>query len=361
MEIIAKQDPNMPFESKIKDDGVCYFDAEQEPFRIYGIFRDGDCFRRIPESLAQTVNDGVVRCHSHSAGGRVRFVTDSPYIGIKVVYENIPEILPHMALTGSAGFDMFAKEQDTFRYLGVCKPPVDLTLEHEWKKKIEYPGEKIITMNLPIFSTIKKLYIGVKEGSVLKTAPEYRYKKPVVFYGSSITQGGCATNPGGIYESVLSRKLDCDFINLGFSGSARGEDTITEYIKNLDMSLFVLDYDHNAPTIEHLQATHAKMYETIRAAQPELPILIMGSPKYFVNDEFKVRAKIVHETYLKAKANGDRNVYYIPGKELMSLAEDCGTVDKTHPNNLGFFSIAQTLAPVIEKILKEQEGICTST
>lgn len=352
MDYIVKQDPDVTVETKIQREGLCFFDVEKEPFQIYGVFRDGECFRRIPEKVAEAVSEGVYRCHSHSAGGRVRFVTDSPYICVKVEYQTVPEQLRHMAPTGSAGFDMYAEEKDTFRYLGVCKPPLELKTECEWAKAIEYPGEKIITLNMPIFSTVKKLYIGLKEGSVLKPAPRYRITKPVVFYGSSITQGGCTTNPGGIYESLLSRKLNFDYINLGFSGSARGEDAITDYIKNLEMSLFVLDYDHNAPTVEHLQATHAKMFDTIRAAQPELPILILGSPKYFHNEEFTRRAPIVYDTYLKAKARGDNNVYYIPGKELMALAEDNGTVDKTHPNNLGFYSIAQAMAPVVEKILQ---------
>ena len=87
---------------------------------------------------------------------------------------------------------------------------------------------------------------------MLKDAPEYRIKKPVVYYGSSITQGGCASKPGSSYESILSRRFDCDYINLGFSGTAKGEDEIVDYIKGLEMSVFVMDYDHNAPTTEHL-------------------------------------------------------------------------------------------------------------
>ena len=117
------------------------------------------------------------------------------------------------------------------------------------------------------------------------------------------------------------------------------------------MSLFVMDYDHNAPSIEHLQATHGKMFDAIRAAQPDLPILILCSPKYFLNDEFQIRAQIIYNTYQKAKARGDENVYFITGRELMNLVGDNGTVDKCHPTDSGFFSMAYAMAPVIEKIL----------
>ena len=349
MKNIAEVDPNMKVDTNIKREGLCFFDAEQEPFQIYGVFREGDCFRRMPERVARTVNEGVYQIHTHAAGGRVRFVTDSPYVAIKTEY--VTEMMPHFALTGSAGFDMFAEGEGTDRYLGVFKPPINVTTGYESLMPIEYPGEKIITLEMPLYSTVKKLYIGVEEGSVLKAAPKYRTTKPVVFYGSSITQGGCASKPGGSYQSILSRQLDFDYINLGFSGCARGEDTMIDYIKGLDMSLFVMDYDHNAPSIEHLQATHGKMFDAIRVAQPDLPILILGSPKYFLNDEFQIRAQIIYNTYQKAKARGDEIVYFITGRELMNLVGDNGTVDKCHPTDSGFFSMAYAIAPVIEKIL----------
>lgn len=351
MKNIAELDPNMRVDTNIKREGLCFFDAEQEPFQIYGVFREGDCFRRMPEKVAQTVSEGVYQIHTHAAGGRVRFITDSPYIAIKTEY--IPTKLPIFTLTGSAGFDMFAEEKGTSRYLGVFKPPLDVIDGYESLKSIEYPGEKVITLNMPLYSTVKKLYIGVKEGSVLKEAPKYRITKPVVFYGSSITQGGCASKPGSSYQSILSRQLDFDYINLGFAGNAKAEDAMVDYIKCLDMSLFVMDYEYNAPNVDYLQATHTRMFDTIRAAQPNLPILILCSPKYFLNEEFQKRTQVIYNTYKNAKARGDKNVYLITGRELMNLVGDNGTVDITHPTDSGFFSMSYAMMPVIKKILYE--------
>jgi len=349
MKNIAELDPNLKVDTAIEREGLCFLDAEQEPFQIYGVFREGDFLRRMPENIARSVSDGVYHLHTNTAGGRVRFITDSPYIAIKTEY--VPGKMPHFALTGSAGFDMYEDKDGTSKYLGTFTPPFNVTDGYESVKDFEEAGEKIITLEMPLYSSVKKLYIGVKEGSLLKPAPEYRTTKPVVFYGSSITQGGCASKPGSSYQSILSRQLDFDYINLGFSGNAKGEDTMVDYIKGLDMSLFVMDYDHNAPSIEHLEATHDKMFRAIRAAQPDLPILILPRPKYFPNEVERKRAEIIYRTYLDAKAAGDENVYFITSRDLMNLVGDNGTVDNCHPTDSGFFSMACAIAPVIEKIL----------
>lgn len=118
------------------------------------------------------------------------------------------------------------------------------------------------------------------------------------------------------------------------------------------MSVFVLDYDHNAPTTEHLEKTHNKMFKTIRAAQPKLPIIIMLRPKFYLTDEEKVRFEVVHNTYLEAKAVGDENVYFISGKKLMELVGDNGIVDNCHPTDSGFFSMACAVEEVLKEILK---------
>ena len=349
MKDLAELDPNFKVDTKIEREDLYFLDVEQEPFQIYGVFKEGEYFRRMPENIARSVSDGVYQLHTNTAGGRVRFITDSPYIAIKTEYE--PYKAPHFALTGSAGFDMYEEKNGASRYLCTFKPPYDVTDGYEGIKDFAEVEERVITLEMPLYSSVKKLYIGLKKGSVLKAAPEYHTNKPVVFYGSSITQGGCASKPGSSYQSILSRQLDFDYINLGFSGNAKGEDTMVDYIKGLDMSLFVMDYDHNAPNINHLEATHAKMFRAIRAAQPDLPILILPRPKYFLNKAETKRAEIVYNTYLNAKAQGDENVYYITGRELMDMVGDNGTVDYHHPSDSGFFSMACAIAPIIKKIL----------
>ena len=153
------------------------------------------------------------------------------------------------------------------------------------------------------------------------------------------------------YPGIISRAVDCDFVNLGFSGNARGEDEIADYIKNLDMSVFVYDYDHNAPTPEHLEMTHERMFCKVREANPELPVIMMTRPKHYLTDEEKRRRAIVEETFNKAVASGDKNVYFVGGDALTKLCKDEGTVDNCHPTDFGFVSMAWAVEGVMRKIL----------
>lgn len=356
MKTIAEIDSNLKINTSIEREGLCFLDVEQSPFKIYGVFKEDGCFRRMPGTVAKSVSEGVLSLHTNAAGGRVRFITDSPYLAIKTEY--VPGKMSHFALAGSAGFDMYADQEGMSKYLGTFLPPFLVTDGYESVKDFEEPGEKIITLEMPLYSTVNKLYIGVKEGSVLKAAPEYRIMKPVVFYGSSITQGGCASKPGSSYPSILSRQFGFDYINLGFSGSAKGEDAMIDYLKGLEMSMFVMDYDHNAYVMELLIDTHAKMFEAIRAAQPDLPILILPRPKYYPNKLDQERAQVIYNTYLSAKEKGDENVYFISSRELMKIVGDNGTVDNCHPTDSGFFSMACAIAPVMEEIFaKAKQGV----
>ena len=151
------------------------------------------------------------------------------------------------------------------------------------------------------------------------------------------------------YQSIVSRSFDYDYVNLGFSGNAKAEDEIIDYIKNLDMSVFVYDYDHNAPNIEHLKNTHEKMFKAIREKQPLIPIIIMSRPKHFLTEEEKIRRSIIETTYLNAVSSGDKNVYFIDGEALTSMCKDSGTVDNCHPTDFGFASMAAALTDVMRR------------
>ncbi len=350
MKSIAEIDRNLAVETSIKREGLCFYDAEHAPFQIYGIFKENEMFRRIPEKIARSVSEGVYNLHTNTAGGRVCFVTDSPYVAIKTEY--IPGKMPHFALSGSCGFDMYSKYDGVNRYEGTFVPPYNVENGYESILDFEKSQERVVTINFPLYSSVRKLYIGLKEGAMLEAAPRYSVENPVVYYGSSITQGGCASKPGSSYQSILSRRFDCDYINLGFSGNAKGEAEMADYIKGLDMSVFVMDYDHNAPSVEYLEKTHIRMFQKIRAAQPKLPILIMSRPKYYLTETEEIRLGIIQNTYLTAKEQGDENVYFLDGRKLMEVAGDNGTVDNCHPSDSGFFSMACAIGQVFEGILE---------
>lgn len=339
---ISKVDNNFEVETQIDKKDIKFLKIDEAPFKIYGVFKEKGKYRRMPDNIARKVGEGVYLLHTNTAGGRVRFTTDSPYIAIHAKMDGLGK-MPHFALTGSIGFDLYV---DNY-YSKTFVPPFYIKDGYESIFEFEKKEEREITINFPLYSNVSELYIGLQETSFLAEAKPYKNTKPIVYYGSSITQGGCASRPGMAYQSIVSRNFDYDYINLGFSGNAKAEDEMIEYIKNLDMSIFVYDYDHNAPTVEHLAKTHEKMFKAIREKNPLLPVIIMSRPKHFLTEEEKTRRSIIETTYLNAVAAGDKNVYFIDGEALTDLCKDSGTVDNCHPTDFGFASIAKALTEVI--------------
>lgn len=351
MSDITKIDKNFDIEIPKENDNFVFYDVDNEPFKVYGLMRENGAYYRMPIDIANKVNDGVAYLNSNTAGGRVRFITNSKRIRIKTVMHNV-SLMSHFAFTGSAGFDMYINEGENQIYYSTFTPLTDMTEGYESEKEFQSDCEKLVTINFPLYSGVKKLFIGLDKNSKVLPAPDYKLRKPIVYYGSSITQGGCASRPGNAYPAIISRKLDCDYVNLGFSGSAKGEDEMAEYLKNLDMSVFVYDYDHNAHSADYLNQTHKRMFEIIRQANPNLPILMLSRPvPRFKNDDDK-RLEIIKKTYNLAKNSGDNNVYFIDGRDLV-LDEFAETfsVDGTHPNDSGFLSMATVILEKMKQIL----------
>jgi len=353
---IDSLDKNFKVETRIERDGIVFYDALTPPFSLHGLIYENREYVRMPDSVAEktsgpTTRPGSVRALSkNTAGGRLRFITDSPYIAIKA---RVPKFnrMPHMPLTGQCGFDLYTGRGKEARYRGSFIPPVNLEDEFESVIDIAEEGEKEITINFPLYNGVLELYIGLKAECKLLPPISYKTDKPIVYYGSSITQGGCASRPGTCYQAIISRELDADHINLGFSGNAKAEDNIADYIASLPMSVFVYDYDHNAPSLEHYEATHERFFLRFREKQPKTPVVFVTRPKLYLTPAEKKRVEIARATFMRAEKNGDKNVYFIEGSSLMALAGDNGTVDGTHPTDLGFYSMAEGMIPTLKKIL----------
>ena len=118
------------------------------------------------------------------------------------------------------------------------------------------------------------------------------------------------------------------------------------------MSVFVYDYDHNAPNIEHLENTHEKMFKAIRGKNPDLPIICVSKPDK--TSDWEKRREIIRKTVENAIAAGDKNVYFIDGQSFSALCDepDAITVDGCHPNDLGFAMMGKVIGDMIEKVLK---------
>jgi hypothetical protein len=262
-----------------------------------------------------------------------------------------------MPRTGSSGFDLFEVDNGCYTYLNTFVPPADMTDGYESIAYLKGKRERCLEINFPLYNRVDELYIGLREGSYVKEDQKYKYAKPVLYYGSSITQGGCASRPSNSYQGIISHDFDCDHINLGFSGNARGEKEMVDYLCSIDASVFVCDYDYNAPNAEHLRNTHLPLYKAYREAHPDTPIiLISGVNISFSNHDKIERRQIVLDTYNYAVQNGDENVSFIDGHTMFGGREgNIFTVDGVHPNDAGFFRMANIIGRDVEVMLRRSK------
>ena len=208
------------------------------------------------------------------------------------------------------------------------------------------------------YNTVKNVYIGLEKDSTVGEGKPYDIDTPVVFYGSSKTQGGYISRPGNAHPAILSRRLGFDFLNFGFAGGAHGDDAVIAYISSLDMSAFVCDYERDVTSEEYL-ATHKKIYEKIREKHPTLPYIIATStePNIFESDESKASKKaIALDTYRYALSQGDKNVYFSDGDAIFKNGSfvDCYTVDGINITDSASVKLAQMYESIFFKIFGKE-------
>lgn len=353
---VAEFDPNFALNPNVDVSELVWLDAAEPPFVTYGAVSKAP-YLRMPLSIAKTVSEGVHYLAKNTAGIRLRFRTDSPYIAIRCQWER-QERLANMTALGVSGFDLYTVSPDHSQHLldPVFVPPV--LAEHGYASVCRVaPEMQDYILNFPLYNGVEKLYIGVHRDAKFETPATYTNSLPVVFYGSSITQGGCASRPGNCYQNYLSRMLDMDYVNLGFSGCGKAEDAMVAYLKDLPMSVFVSDYDYNAPNPDYLRETHHKMYRAIREANPVLPYIMVSKPNHYGVATDIARRQVIMESYLQAKATGDENVYFIDGASFFAGEEfDAHMVDGCHPNDLGFYKMAKGMYPLLHKLLVLSRG-----
>lgn len=355
----------------VTDPDVRWVDVKKSTFSIYGAEWDEkeNRYRRVPTDVARGISESLDVLSEMVSGARITFQTDSPYIALKGV-------LSYTGFTGQTtifnryGFAIY----DGKRYSGTICPekveiPPDGTVAPERGVAYDIPdmvfdgmkpfynktGMRKVTIYMPLTCGVSALYIGVKKGSKVRKYQPYKKVDPIVFYGSSITQGCCASRPGLDYIGLLTKWLNVDTYNLGFGGNAFGETAMAEYMASKKASVYVMDYDHNAKTPQQLRDTHYPFYKILRDKHPKTPILFITRPsvEYFQPAEMEERKQIVIETFERAKKEGDNNVWFIDGATLYGKVDrDVCCADTCHPTDIGFYRMAKTIYPVLKEILK---------
>lgn len=315
-------------------------------------------YDRLPARAQAVVREPVWDLSRHSAGLCARFVTDAPVIQARWTLRAESLAMPHMPATGVSGLDLYARtDQGPWRWLAVGVPQTFPTSQVQLVTGLPL-GRREYLLYLPLYNGVSAVEIGLPPGSHLEKAPARPTgrRRPLVFYGTSITQGGCASRPGMVHTALLGRWLDCPIINLGFSGNGRMEPEITELMAELDAAVYVIDCLPNMAAQEVAERT-VPLVQTLRRARPAAPIVLVEDRSYsnaFFLDSARQgnldRRAALRAAHSALIAQGVGDLHYLAGEEL--LGEDGeGTVDASHPTDLGFMRQAQAFLPLLQRLL----------
>jgi lysophospholipase L1-like esterase len=357
----VKLDPHMAIR-QVGDEPLKWLSPKDKPFHLAGFywFEQDNKYRRLPAapsaSLPQQVNE-LANC---TAGGQIRFRTNSSKLSIKVKLSGIGNMY-HMTATGQCGFDCYIGEIGQQRYCSTTRFDHTKTEYESMLFESSTKRQQCITLYFPLYQGVEEIWIGVDPDAEVSEVPSYISDKRIVIYGTSITQGGCANRPGMAYPHILSRSIPLEFINLGFSGNGKGEPEVAKVISEIDNpALFVLDYEANVGTYERMEATLPEFIRILRSKHTTTPILVLSkirnAAECFSTDAENRRHRMRHiqmEIVEQLRQSGDRHVHFLDGGDL--LGEDFAecTVDGIHPTDLGFHRMAHRLLPVIQNLLTD--------
>ena len=340
---------------------MTFYSVWEAPCLIHGVIPEGVAARRfirLPDDVVPHLSD-IGKSHAdRPTGMRTRVFTDAPAIAVCAKLQPGTPNAESASLRCLSGFDIYLGGAGQRRFTNVTAVPrngecVATTVCHVNNHNAALRDWMV---HFPCYTRVEEVYIGIPNGANIQTPPPYTYTDPVVFYGPSITQGATCTRAGNTYPSVLSRWMNFDYINMGLSGSCLAEPELGHWLSKQKMSVLVYEYEHNAPDPAHLLATHEPFFKIIRAAQPDLPIVMLprpnNNPDYFYIGEVARRKSIVYRTYENARKAGDQRVWYVDGDDLLAGPDpDACTVDGSHPNDLGYFRMATAIAPALRAAL----------
>ncbi|RKP58293.1 hypothetical protein D7Z26_02000 [Cohnella endophytica] len=337
-----------------------WLSPDEPPFQIAGFawWAKERKYRRLPVVAPGAIREILDELANHTSGGQIRFRTNATKLAIRVKLF-APNTAEHIPATAVNGFDCYLGAPGEQQYFGTTRFPHDAdhyeyVFFHDQEATMRY-----VTLNFPLFQGVHEVRIGVNPGADLLEFPTYASDRKVVLYGTSITQGGCASRPGMSYTNILSRRFDREFINLGFSGNGQGDPEIATFMSEIDdPGCIVIDYDANNPNIDNLIRTMPEFLRILRSRHAEVPILVLSRIPYGYEHVLTssrqdriARRDYQRELVEELRSRGDRFIEFYDGAVLTGdLWNEC-TVDGVHPTDLGFMRIADRLTPILKSIL----------
>lgn len=311
-------------------------------------------FDRFPAEAEGKVPPAVWGLSRDSAGMAARFKSDSPKIAVRYVLSKDRLAMPHMPATGVSGVDLYARDdRGTWRWVNVTFP------EAKSVESVLLSGNdraREFLLYFPLYNGVEKLEIGVSPDKAFEGhAPR---PKPIVFYGTSITHGACASRPGMVHTAILGRMLDRPVVNLGFSGNGRMDTGVGDLLAVTDAAAFVIDCLPNMDANLVRERT-VPFVKALRQARPDVPIVLVEDRRNTNSwihpsrsDHHTKNHAALRDAFVTLKKDGIGKLHYIPGDDLLGDDSE-GATDGSHPNDLGFMRQAKAFRPVLEKALAE--------
>lgn len=357
---VLRLDANMRI-PQLGDQGLEWYSPLEQPFYVagFGWLKEKQQYRRLPANPAWVLPEAVDQIANCTAGGQIRFTTNAVSLSIKVKLSSAANMY-HMPATGQCGFDCYIGEPGEQFYCSTTRYDAKQT-EYESVMFTDMDrAYRSVTLNFPLYQGVQEVWIGLDPSAQIAPPPAYDNSEKIIFYGTSITQGGCATRPGMAYPNILSRRVNREFLNLGFSGNGKGEPELAHILAEIpDPACLVLDYEANCVSTESLQTTLPEFIRIYRNKHPYTPILVISCITYAkeryseaLRLEKEERKGVQRRTVELLRENGDDNIYFYDGSTLLGEQAHETTVDGVHPTDLGFLLMADGLAPVLKEILE---------
>lgn len=358
--VLEQFDRNMRM-TGTREEGLIWRDPKEGPFHLGGFpwIAEEGVYRRMPLHPEEPLPQAVNWLADHTAGGHIRFRTNSREVHIRVRLKDRANMY-HMAPTGQCGFDCYIGGPGEEKFAGTATLRPE---EPEYTARLVAFTEQELrsfTLYFPLYQGVEEVYVGLEEAAEVLAPIPFAEDRPVVIYGTSITQGGCASRPGMAYPNILSRGMKREIVNLGFSGSGKGEPEVARVMASLPApACLVLDYEANCDGLERLQVTLPVFIKILRDRHPHVPIAVITRirpPKADWDAEFR-DAMLARRTYQlelveALRQEGDRFIFGIDGYRLLGEQYAESTVDGTHPTDLGFSLIASALLPELSQLVE---------
>jgi len=352
---VAVLDPAMAASATV-DGGVAWYDVTQWGVegRILPDQPRARWFDRLPAAAESSVTANVWNLSRDSAGMMVRFQTDATAIHVNYKLRSARLAMPHMPATGVSGVDLYARDADgQWKWVQVSRPAAQ-EIKTELISGLK-SGFREYALYLPLYNGVESLSVGVDPASRFEgLGPR---EQPIVFYGTSITHGACASRPGMVHTAILGRWLDTPVVNLGFSGNGRMDAAVGEYLIQIDAAMYVIDCLPNMGPAD-VAAKCVPLVKQLRGAKPETPIVLVEDRR-FTNSWITPAKEKFHDNnhaalraaYESLQAEGITGLHYISGDGLYGDDTE-GATDASHANDLGFMRQAEIFAPVLRKVLQ---------